>query len=87
MKGSDIPSALINIDNVLENADHSMLEVGSWLTVIGYIRQMPNSDGDPKQPPPKTSIVDATMIIPATAVKLDTYNSAVQSYQESMPSS
>jgi hypothetical protein len=88
----DIPTAIVCIESVLENVQHHLLEVGSWINVIGNVRDVFVSD----RPAAHTArsdhqlaraatggsiFIDATMIWSAGAVKPDKYNKAVRAYQ------
>ncbi|KAF2215775.1 hypothetical protein CERZMDRAFT_34972 [Cercospora zeae-maydis SCOH1-5] len=66
------PTLLATIDNVLEHVNNDLLQVGSWLNIVGSVQQ-----------PLKrvTPLVDVLMIWSAGAIKLGDYQSAVRSYQ------
>ena len=82
---------MVDIENVLENVNHELLQVGSWLNVIGYTRNSPVVrereaksskiilEQDASEPP---AFVQATMIWSAGAIKLDKYESAARAYQQ-----
>lgn len=88
---SDLPTVVANIENVLETIDHELLQVGSWLNIVGYTGQpqvarerrpkclkpgvKPEASGAPV-------VVEATMIWSAGSIKVDAYKSAAQEYQK-----
>lgn len=73
-------AAVVSIDNLLETVKYELLEVGAWLNVIGYIRPMPGAERSKGLF--QVVFVEATMMWPAGAVKLDRYDVAVQELQE-----
>lgn len=84
-------SAIANIDNILENVSHEVLEVGAWINVVGTIRKHERVRGEtkPSQNSKRSSrkafrVVDATMIWSAGAVKLEEYRDAVAAYQRTL---
>lgn len=84
----DTPTAVINLENVLENLNHELFEVGAWLNVVGYVQNAPDSEGkksttrkDSKRPSRRPVLVAATMVWSAGAIKTDRYEAAVQGYQ------
>ncbi|KAK5120643.1 hypothetical protein LTR85_006001 [Meristemomyces frigidus] len=86
----DVPTAVVSMQNVLESMKHELLEVGSWLNVMGYIRMAPGNadtseDGAAKRSRRKTqqnfTFVDATMIWSAGAVRVEKYNDALTDLQ------
>ena len=91
---SKTPTLLATIDNVLENVNHDLLQVGSWLNIVGYVQKpvkfensMRNSNSQPSRRRTRrvTPLVDVLMIWSAGAIKLDDYLSAVRSFQETLP--
>lgn len=82
---------MVNIENVLENVNHELLQVGSWLNIIGYVRTLPiarergpkcsKAISKPEASNPE-AVVEATMIWSAGAIKLDKYQSAAREYQQ-----
>ncbi len=88
---STAPTAVVNIENILENINHELLQVGSWVNIMGYVRTSPadaarRSKSSRDVPKPKeasqSTVVEATMIWSAGAIKLDKYKSATQEYQK-----
>lgn len=92
--GSSLRPAIINIDNILENVSHELLEVGAWLNVIGTVREHEAAVRSSKSGRSKTRsskrlsfpVVDATMIWSAGAVKLEEYRASVEAYQSALAS-
>ncbi|GIZ42175.1 hypothetical protein CKM354_000545300 [Cercospora kikuchii] len=91
---SKTPTLLATIDNVLENVHHDLLQVGSWLNIVGYVQKPvkfessirnSNSQRSRRRTRRVTPLVDVLMIWSAGAVKLDDYLSAVRSFQETLP--
>lgn len=82
-----MPTAIVNVDNVLETMKHDLLEVGAWLNIVGYVERT-SEVARPARPqnaeinPPAATHVTATMIWSAGAIKLDRYEAAVQGYQK-----
>lgn len=72
-------TAVISIDNLLETVQRELLEVGAWLNIIGYVRPM--SEAKRSNGPTQEVFVEATMMWPAGAVKLDRYEVALQELQ------
>lgn len=80
----------VNITNFLESAERELLEVGTWINVIGYLRQSKMtgkvtstnskhaSRGDAKQ---RHVLVEASALWSAGAVQLDEYNASVLALQ------
>lgn len=92
------PTVLANIDNVLEAADHELLQTGSWLNIVGYVRkpntttpalQIVESQRSKSQQRKRTQqvipLVEVTMLWSAGAIKAADYQSAVRSYQDTLP--
>lgn len=77
---SSITWASVNIENILENISHELLEVGAWINVVGTIRGG-KSRSSKKVPCPA---IDATMIWSAGAIKLEEYRSAVEAYRDAL---
>lgn len=73
------PTVQVKIDNLLESMNHELLQVGSWVNVIGYIRPVAVEAKGSKRS--RTTFVDATMLWSAGAVKLNNYSAAVKDYQ------
>ena len=82
---------MVSVENILENINHDLLQVGSWVNIIGYVRVSPvdaarrvkSSKVDIKsKEATHPTVVEATMIWSAGAIKLDKYNSAAQDYQK-----
>ena len=84
-----IPTAVVNIESILETANHELLQVGSWLNIVGYVRSAPVVEFLPS----KSSIdvgrqgesgslvqVDATLVWSAGAIRLDQYKLATREY-------
>lgn len=80
----------VNIQHILETARRDLLEVGAWLNIVGYVVKPPSiedkqkalsSKGKQKRAKRKMPVVEATMFWSAGAIKLDSYQSAVRSYQ------
>lgn len=93
----DTPTAVVNVQNVLENLGHELLEVGSWLNIMGYARTSPEAGNSKSKANSKSSkgaskpdgrsdaaFIEATMIWTAGGIKLDKYKSSVHEYQQSM---
>ncbi|EMF14002.1 uncharacterized protein SEPMUDRAFT_61946 [Sphaerulina musiva SO2202] len=78
-----VPTVLANIDNVLEAVNHDLLQVGSWLNVVGYVRKPQNLSGRRRRRD-VIPLMDVLLIWSAGAIKLDDYQSAVRSYQETL---
>lgn len=82
-----VKDAVVNVENVLENINHELLQVGAWVNIIGTLRLL---DGEPRKrhgksrrsKPIVSLAVDATMIWSAGAIKLDEYRSAVEAYRK-----
>lgn len=74
----------MNIENVLENLNRDMLTTGAWLNVIGTVRKFSSADVSlPKKA--KATMVDATLVWSAGAIKTDKYEAAIREYQQSVP--
>ncbi|KAK5168196.1 uncharacterized protein LTR77_006765 [Saxophila tyrrhenica] len=85
----ETPTALVNIDSVLSDGQNDFLQVGAWLNVVGNVRELSKSiamtaDEDPWKVSRRTeaTVVDATMIWSAGAIKLERYQTAAQRYQK-----
>ena len=78
---TDVPTALVNIDKVLSRDQRDLLEVGAWLNVIGNVEWTSKSrvTGSPSK---TQTVVTATMIWSAGAIKLEDYEAAVKDYQK-----
>ena len=85
-----VPTAVVSIENILEDINHDLLQTGCWLNVVGYVRMPPvdaarrsKSSKDVSKPKEASqqTIVEATMMWSAGAIKLDMYKSATQEYQ------
>ena len=83
----DTPTATVLIQGILEGINHELLEVGSWLNVVGYIqRPVLRSETKPRKrkhvaETASTAIVNAVMIWSAGAIRTDKYEKAAMSYQ------
>ncbi|KAM3425249.1 hypothetical protein BST61_g7201 [Cercospora zeina] len=88
---SKTPTLLATIDNVLEHVNNDLLQIGSWLNIVGYVQQPVKVASSASSQRPRrstqrvTPLVDVLMIWSAGAIKLDDYQSAVRSYQETLP--
>lgn len=91
---SEHPTAVVNIVNILENLNHELLQVGSWVNLMGYVRATPKSakhdsksskDGDDSRSSSRAVHVEATMMWSAGAIKLDKYRTAAREYQSLSP--
>lgn len=87
----DVPAVIVNMENVLENVNHELLEIGAWLNVVGYVEKAPGFDKtkpviskDAERETQPLVLVAATMIWSAGAIRLDRYESAVQGYQKQL---
>lgn len=91
---SEHPTAVVNIESILENVNHELLQVGSWVNLMGYVRVAPksgkrdlksakdvNKSGSSSSP----VHVEATMMWSAGAIKLDKYQTAAREYQTLSP--
>ncbi|KAK3714490.1 hypothetical protein LTR37_007796 [Vermiconidia calcicola] len=89
----ETPTAIVNVTNVLENANHELLEVGAWLNVVGYVTKPADSiksavvaskqnRNERTTKPLEPRSVEATMLWSAGAVNLNRYKSAVRGYQK-----
>lgn len=80
------PSAIVSIEVLLETRDHTLIEVGSWVNIIGYVRNMPHSydvtDSRESRRPKHSAFVEATMIWSAGTVKLEKYDAALTELQK-----
>lgn len=85
------PTAVVIIENLLGNINHELLQVGSWVNIVGYVRASPidavrRSKSSKQAVKPKDAnhptMVDATTMWSAGAIKLDKYKSATQDYQK-----
>ena len=85
------PTAVVSIENILENINHELLQVGSWLNIMGYVRTSPvdaarwsksSKDVVKLKEASHPTMVEATMIWSAGAIKLDKYKSATKDYQK-----
>jgi len=88
------PTAVVSIENILEDISHELLQTGCWLNVIGYVRvpqvdsvRRSESSKDVSKPKEASeqALVEATMMWSAGAIKLDKYKSATQEYQKLHP--
>ena len=70
----------MKVQNVLENINHQLLEVGAWVNVVGYVTKA--SESSRANAIPKATLVEAVMIWSAGAIKLDKYKTAVREYQK-----
>jgi len=59
---------------------HDLLETGTWLNVIGYVRAKPS--GVKVSRKALVTFVDATMVWSAGAIKVEKYHAAVNGLQE-----
>ncbi|EMC92451.1 hypothetical protein BAUCODRAFT_77748 [Baudoinia panamericana UAMH 10762] len=79
------PTAIVSIHGVIDGMNHELLETGAWLNVMGYVRSSPPDLVTSKPNRSKTArltYIEATMIWSAGAIKLDVYQAAVTSLQE-----
>jgi hypothetical protein len=83
-------TAIVTIENILENVNHELLQVGSWVNIVGYVRDESNVKKRFEKSPngfDKSKVtgcsanVDATMIWSGGAIKLDQYRRATREYQ------
>ncbi|KAI5359499.1 putative CST complex subunit Ten1, fungal protein [Septoria linicola] len=95
-KHSNVSTVLANIDNVLDTVNHDLLQTGAWLNIVGYVRKpakartvpsSTNSQRSGRRSRRVTPLVDVLLIWSAGAVKLDDYQSAVRSYQDTASAS
>lgn len=90
---STVPAAIVNIDNILENVTHELLDVGAWINVIGTMREIEAVPKASKSGRSRTRsskqvsspVVDATMLWSAGTIKLEEYRVSVQAYQDALP--
>lgn len=71
--------ANVNVNNVLDSLNVEMIQVGSWVNVIGYMRRI---DGSKSVSKPQGCAVDAVLVWSAGAIKLDDYEAAVKTLQD-----
>ncbi|KAF2774051.1 hypothetical protein EJ03DRAFT_74896 [Teratosphaeria nubilosa] len=82
---SDAPTALVHLENVLGSMKHDLLEVGSWLNVVGSI--VPQSTSGvvqghrSRKHERQATFVEATLVWSAGAIKLEKYEEAVKNVQ------
>lgn len=72
---SHIKAVNVNVDNILDSLYLELTQVGAWVNVIGYCRQIEESgmESDPA--------VDAVIVWSAGAIRLDEYEAAVRALQ------
>ncbi|KAJ9297772.1 hypothetical protein DTO271G3_3993 [Paecilomyces variotii] len=84
-RGQNEPAAVrVDINVILENMKADYLRVGTWLNVLGYLRESPQEE---KQMPvtdssTKSVYIEAIMIIPAGAVRVGEYERILQDVRE-----
>lgn len=88
------PTVLANISNVLETANHELLQDGAWLNIIGYVRKPVKTSMDErirsngrrrlKRSRQNVPLIEVSMIWSAGAIKLPDYQTALGKYQETL---
>ena len=82
---------MVCIENILENVNLELLQVGSWVNIIGHVRILPveaarrlksSKDVVKSKGANFPTLVEATMMWSAGPIKLDQYKSATQDYQK-----
>lgn len=84
---------MVSVETLLKTLGHEVVEVGAWLNVIGYIRPslLDNSEAvagkqkvkqRSREPVHAAVSVEASMIWPAGAIRLEKYNAALEELQE-----
>lgn len=76
------PVAVVKLAAVLENLGQDIVQVGSWVNVVGNVRAHSNDRTARGARTSVTTVVDATMIWSAGAIKPDKYRTAVLEYQK-----
>lgn len=91
----DAPTAFVSAEDILETLNHELLEVGSWLNIMGYLRPFPEvasavTEAEAKRlkrKARKAVFVEATMVWSAGAVRLEKYEAALIELQEASAAS
>ena len=78
---------MLNVDALLESLNHDLLQVGTWVNVVGHVRNRQESNMKSRKRAsdlsvPEPTRVDATTIWSAGAIVLEKYNAAVLEYQK-----
>ncbi len=79
---TDVPTAVVSIEGMLDNFRPGLLQVGAWLNVIGNVRSNTLSSRQGPPSPGNQVSVDATTIWSAGAIKLEQYTATVREYQK-----
>ena len=76
----DAPTAVVNLDGIIDSLKPSLLETGAWLNIMGYIRSRPEDIKISRKA--RVSFVDAALLWSAGIVRLEKYQAAVTELQE-----
>ncbi|EEP77134.1 predicted protein [Uncinocarpus reesii 1704] len=86
------PAIDVNINLLLGSLSHSEVDIGSWINIVGYVRQLvpaPNttrqyqlSRAGSKDKAPQSVYVEALMIIPAGGIRIGEYERVVSESRE-----
>lgn len=82
----------VDINNVLESITAEDLQVGSWLNILGYIREESTPPASftssqeaacvPSKVPPRPVYVEAVMVFPAGAIALGEYERILRNSED-----
>lgn len=81
-------SVVVNVNLLLDTLTWSELEVGAWLNVLGYVRDIPCMDEESKKALKGLKsvavgrYVEAVMVFPAGAIHIDEYERVLKDSQE-----
>lgn len=84
--GSKDLTIFAGIDNVLESVNHELLQIGSWVNIVGYVRPqtqvaVPSKKRRKSNKTVSIPTVEVYLLWSAGAIKLIDYQSAVRSFQ------
>ncbi|WPH01795.1 Hypothetical protein R9X50_00464800 [Acrodontium crateriforme] len=84
---SDVATAAVNVEHVLDDLDHGLSQVGAWLNVIATVVDATRlghpffHESDSRARLPNVTFVDASIVWSAGTIKLDQYEATVKAMQ------
>jgi hypothetical protein len=81
--------ATVDINMVLESTNMELLQPGSWINVIGYVRSLPMSKGRRPSTSRRKTVaelpeIQAVLVWSAGAVQVEKYEKTMEEHLESM---
>ena len=75
-----VPTAVVDVENLVDSLDPDILETGTWLNVMGYVCSKP--EGVKLSRKARVGFVDATRLWSAGTIRLEKYQAAVEGLQQ-----